>query len=70
MLRQLGAAFGVAILAAVFARAGSFGTAQTFVNGFAPAMEVSAGLSFLGATVGMALPGRRRRAIVPAKAQA
>jgi hypothetical protein len=70
MLRQLGAAFGVAILAAVFARVGSFGSAQTFVAGFAPAMEVSAGLSFLGVAAGMALPGRRRRAIVPAKAQA
>jgi EmrB/QacA subfamily drug resistance transporter len=70
MLRQLGAAFGVAILAAVFAQAGSFGTAQTFVDGFAPAMEVCAGLSFLGAAVGMALPGRRMRAIVPAKASA
>jgi EmrB/QacA subfamily drug resistance transporter len=68
MLRQLGAAFGVAILVAVFARAGSFNSAQTFVDGFAPAMGVSAGLSLLGAATGMALPGRRTRAMVPAKA--
>jgi hypothetical protein len=33
MLRQLGAAFGVAILAAVFAQLGSFGTAQTLSPG-------------------------------------
>lgn len=70
MLRQLGAAFGVAILAAVFAGVGSFGTAQTFADGFAPAMEVSAALSFLGVAAGMALPGRRKTAIIPAKAQA
>jgi EmrB/QacA subfamily drug resistance transporter len=70
MLRQLGAAFGVAILAAVFAQVGGFGTAQAFVDGFAPAMEVSAGLSFLGAIVGMALPARQSRGIVPAKASA
>jgi EmrB/QacA subfamily drug resistance transporter len=68
MLRQLGAAFGVAILAAVFAQVGSFGTAQAFVDGFGPAMQVSAGLSFLGAAVGIALPARHTRAIVPAKA--
>jgi MFS family permease len=68
MLRQLGAAFGVAILVAVFARAGSFNSARTFVDGFAPAMGVSAGLSLLGAATGMALPGRRTKAMVPAKA--
>jgi len=70
MLRNLGAAFGVAILAAVFATVGSFGSAQAFIDGFAPAMGVSAALSFLGAAAGMALPGRRTKAIVPAKAQA
>jgi hypothetical protein len=70
MLRQLGAAFGVTILAAVFARVGGFGPAQAFIDGFAPAMGVSAALSFLGAVAGMALPGQRTRAIVPAKAQA
>ena len=69
MLRQLGAAFGVAILAAVFARAGSFASAETFSNGFVAAMGVSAVLSFLGALAGIGLPGRRTRAIMPAKAQ-
>jgi EmrB/QacA subfamily drug resistance transporter len=58
MLRQLGGAFGVAILAAVFAGVGSFGSSQAFSNGFAPAMGVSAALSLTAAIVGIALPGR------------
>ncbi len=60
MLRQLGAAFGVAILAAVFAGAGGFGSAQAFTNGFVPAMGVSAALSFIGAVAGMGLPSQRK----------
>jgi EmrB/QacA subfamily drug resistance transporter len=59
MLRQLGAAFGVAILAAVFSGAGSFHSPESFSNGFVPAMVASAGLSLVGAVVGLALPGRR-----------
>src|SRR5579875_3327307 len=60
MFRQLGGAFGVAILAAVFATRGNLGSAQTFSNGFAPAMEISALLSLLGAIVGLVIPGRRK----------
>lgn len=59
MLRQLGGAFGVAILAAVFSGAGSFHSAQAFSNGFAPAMVASAALSFAGVVAGLLLPGRR-----------
>jgi EmrB/QacA subfamily drug resistance transporter len=70
MLRQLGAAFGVAILAAVFAGVGSFGSAQAFSNGFAPAMGVSAALSLVGAIAGLLLPGRRDMAFVRTTAQA
>jgi MFS family permease len=70
MLRQLGAAFGVAILAAVFAGAGSFGSAQAFSDGFAPAMGVSAALSLVGAAAGMWLPSRRETAVAPTRAQA
>lgn len=61
MIRQLGGAFGVAILAAVFARAGSYRTAQTFSQGFTAAMSVSAALSLLGACAGLVLPNRRLR---------
>jgi EmrB/QacA subfamily drug resistance transporter len=69
MFRQLGGAFGVAILAAVFAGTGSFVSAQAFSNGFAPAMGVSAALSLLGALTGLVLPGRRAVVFVQAEAR-
>jgi EmrB/QacA subfamily drug resistance transporter len=59
MLRQLGGTFGVAILAAVFARVGSFASPQAFSDGFAPAMSVAAALALAGAVVALAIPGRR-----------
>ena len=45
MMRQLGGAFGVAILAAVFAAAGGYTSATVFSDGFAPAI---AGAACLG----------------------
>ncbi len=57
-MRQLGGAFGVAILAAVFAAAGSYASARAFSDGFAPAIAVSAGLSLAGAVAALILPGR------------
>jgi hypothetical protein len=68
MFRQLGAAFGVAIVAAVFAGFGSFGSAVAFSNGFAKALGVAAILSLLGAIAGLVLPGRRD--VAPVQAQA
>ena len=68
MLRQLGAAFGVAILVAVFAGAGSFHSTQAFSAGFSPAMAASAVLSLIGAIVGLLLP--RKRATAEARKQA
>lgn len=59
MLRQLGAAFGVAILAAVFSGVGSFHSAQAFSHGFVYAIGASAVLSLIGAAAGLLLPGRR-----------
>jgi EmrB/QacA subfamily drug resistance transporter len=70
MLRFLGAVFGIAILAAVFARTGSFGSPQAFNAGFAPAIGVSAALSLLGAVAGMWQPARRGVALVQAKVKA
>ncbi len=67
MVRQLGAAFGVAILAAVFASVGGFGSAQIFSNGFALAMGGSALLAILGAISGLVLPGKRDMAFAPAQ---
>jgi EmrB/QacA subfamily drug resistance transporter len=60
MLRQLGGTFGIAILAAVFAGSGGFGTPQAFSDGFVPAMGVAALLSILGAVVGLAAPGKQK----------
>ena len=60
MMRELGGVFGVATAAAVFAGAGSFASADAFLDGFAPAIAVVAALSLAGAIVALALPGRRR----------
>jgi EmrB/QacA subfamily drug resistance transporter len=62
MLRQLGGAFGVAILVAVFARAGSYASPRAFSDGFTRALGVSAVLSLLGAVAGLGLPSSRREA--------
>jgi len=58
MMRQLGGAFGVAILAAVFAAAGGYTSAAAFSAGFAPAIAAASGLALAGALAGLALPGR------------
>ncbi len=58
MMRQLGGAFGVAILAAVFAAAGGYASAAAFSAGFAVAIAAAAGLAIAGALAGLALPGR------------
>jgi MFS family permease len=58
-MRQLGGAFGVAVLVAVFARAGSYSSAQTFSDGLAAAIAACAGLSLIGAAAGLALPRHR-----------
>jgi EmrB/QacA subfamily drug resistance transporter len=57
--RQLGGAFGVAVLVAVFAGSGGYASAQAFSDGFAAAAAASASLALLAATAGIALPGRR-----------
>ena len=58
-IRQLGGAFGVAVIVAVFAGAGSYVSPQAFVDGFAAAVIGCAGLSLAGALAGAALPRRR-----------
>jgi hypothetical protein len=55
-----GGAFGVAILVAVFAAAGSYSSAQAFSDGFAPAIGVAAALAFVGAIAAGLLPRRAR----------
>jgi EmrB/QacA subfamily drug resistance transporter len=70
MLRFLGGVFGIAVLVAVFARAGGLGSPATFNAGFAAAISVSAALSLLGALAALGLPGRREPALTQAKASA
>jgi MFS family permease len=57
MMRELGGVFGIAVVVAVFAGAGSFASAQAFTDGFTPAILVAAGLALAGAIAGLALPG-------------
>jgi EmrB/QacA subfamily drug resistance transporter len=56
MMRQLGGVAGVAVLAAVFAAAGGYGS---FTTGFARALAVCGVLSLLGALAGLGITGRR-----------
>ena len=60
MMRELGGVFGIAVAVAVFAAAGSYASANAFLDGFAPAIAVVAALSLAGAVVALALPGRRQ----------
>ncbi len=62
MMRELGGVFGIAVAVAVFGGAGGYASASQFVAGFGPAIGVAAGLSLVGAIVGLALPGRRETA--------
>ena len=56
MMRELGGVFGIAIVVAVFAAAGSYASSDAFVDGFAPAIGVGAVLAIAGAIAGLALP--------------
>lgn len=63
-MRQLGGAFGVAVLVAVFAGSGGYGSAAEFVDGVGPALGASAGLALAAGVAGLALPRRGRASIV------
>ncbi len=62
-IRELGGVFGVAVLAAIFSRQGSFSSPQAFVDGMAPAVLIGAAFVALGSVAAFAIP--RRRAVVP-----
>jgi EmrB/QacA subfamily drug resistance transporter len=64
-MRQLGGAFGVAVLVAVFAGSGGYASAQAFSDGFVAALGAGAALSLAGALAGLALPGRPAAEPVP-----
>jgi EmrB/QacA subfamily drug resistance transporter len=60
-MRQLGGAFGVAIVSAVFAATGSYATPGAFSHGFVTASCVAAGIALAGTAAGTILPGRGNR---------
>jgi len=59
MMRELGGVFGVAVVVAVFAGAGSYASPQTFTDGFGPAIGVGAVLALAGAVSALALPATK-----------
>lgn len=61
-LREVGGALGVAVLAAVFAARGGYGSPRLFAEGAAPALWIGAGAVALGAFVALLIPGRRSAA--------
>jgi MFS family permease len=65
-LRQLGGAFGVAVLAAVFAAVGGYASALAFSDGFTASLGVAAGIALAGSIAGAALPKRTIRHVAPA----
>ena len=62
-MRQLGGAFGVAVVVAVFSAVGSYATPARFSDGFVVALGISAAIAAVGTVVGLGLP--RRRAAAP-----
>lgn len=70
MLRQLGAAFGIAILVVAFSSSGGYSTPQHFNDGFVTALVTSAILSFVSALAGGLLPGRQKEAALAIAPQA
>jgi hypothetical protein len=58
MMRQLGGAFGVAILGAAFSAAGSYASASAFATGFRAAFAAGAGIALAGVAAAAILPGR------------
>ncbi|MFC9693761.1 MFS transporter [Kribbella sp. NPDC056951] len=61
-IREIGVAMGVAVLASVFASAGSYETPDRYVDGLVPAVWVGAAVVAVGAALSLLLPGRRRSA--------
>jgi predicted MFS family arabinose efflux permease len=59
--RQLGGAFGVAVLGAAFAATGGYASPVAFSHGFTTAFAVASGLALAGTAAGAILPGRRNR---------
>ncbi len=64
-MREVGGAFGVAVLASVFSANGGYASAQSFVDGLAPALWTGAGAVAAGAVAAALLPRLRKTADAP-----
>ena len=61
-IRELGGVFGVAVLAAMFARQGSYASPQAFVDGMVPAVLIGSVVVAFGAVAAFAIPRAVRKA--------
>jgi MFS family permease len=61
-IREVGVAMGVAVLASVFASAGSYESPARYADGLVPAVWTGAAIVAAGAVVALLLPGRKRTA--------
>jgi MFS family permease len=61
-MRQLGGAFGVAIIGATFAAAGNYATPAAFSDGATAAFAAAAGIALAGVLAAVVLPRRAHRA--------
>jgi EmrB/QacA subfamily drug resistance transporter len=64
-IRELGGVFGVAVLAAIFAHAGGYRTADTFAHGMTTAVYVGAAVVALGSIAAFAIRPTRRKSAAP-----
>jgi len=64
-LREAGGVFGVAVLGAVFAARGGYGSPAAFMRGFRDAEIVAAVVAIVGALVAALAPGRERPDAAP-----
>ncbi|MBX5469408.1 MAG: MFS transporter [Thermoleophilaceae bacterium] len=69
-IREIGGVLGVAVLAAVFASRGDYGTPTSFVAGFTPALTIGAAIVAVGGGVALLIPRRRAAVSLEAAAQA
>ncbi|TCC45789.1 DHA2 family efflux MFS transporter permease subunit [Kribbella capetownensis] len=60
-IREVGVAMGVAVLASVFASAGSYESPVRYADGLVPAVWTGAAIVAAGAVVALLLPGRKQR---------
>jgi EmrB/QacA subfamily drug resistance transporter len=60
-IRELGGVLGVAVLAAVFAHAGGYGTGQAFTDGMVPAVYIGAAIVLFGSLAAFAIKRRPAR---------